>query len=334
MQPQACMQLALDAAWQFQGLTYPNPAVGCTVTGANGEVIAVAAHERAGGPHAEVAALKQAYHLLTGDDAIATLAESAAIHDYLQTHHNGIFSDCTLYVTLEPCAHYGKTPACAALIATLRPKKVIIAHEDPHVEAAGGAMMLEAAGVEVEQGLLHEKACALLMPFLKWQENRFVVFKWAQRLDGTVDGGLISCEASRRRVHAMRNVCDLLVIGGNTVRTDRPTLDARLVGGKAPDVLIYSRNDDFDRDIPLFDVEDRTVMISDSFDAMSAYRNIMVEGGPGMFDAVQEKVDYYLGFVAPKCGGTIPFINGPMELDIMYTTMCDSDILFWSKGKQ
>jgi diaminohydroxyphosphoribosylaminopyrimidine deaminase/5-amino-6-(5-phosphoribosylamino)uracil reductase len=331
MQPEFAMQLALDAAWRHQGLTFPNPAVGCTVCGPRGEILSVAAHEKAGGPHAEVWALKAAYLLLTGDTAIEPLNESAAIHDYLKTRHNGIFGACTLYVTLEPCSHHGKTPSCALLIRELKPKRVVIAHEDPNAEAAGGAALLEAAGIEVEVGLLREQAGDLLHPFIRWQEGSYIFFKWAQRLDGTVDGGTVSCEASRTLVHAMRDCCDLLVIGGNTVREDRPTLDARLVGGRAPDVLIYSRETAFDKSIPLFGVEGRRVTISDSLDAIEGYRNVMVEGGPGMFEAFEAKADCHLCFVAPSRGGTIPFAKSEGRFRVMHSAPVGSDLILWLK---
>ncbi|MDX1295764.1 MAG: bifunctional diaminohydroxyphosphoribosylaminopyrimidine deaminase/5-amino-6-(5-phosphoribosylamino)uracil reductase RibD [Sulfurimonadaceae bacterium] len=334
MRPEFLMQLALDAAWQYQGLTFPNPAVGCTVCGPKGEILGIGAHERAGAPHAEVNALKAAYRLLSGDTAIESITESEQLHDYLKTHHNGLFENCTLYVTLEPCAHHGKTPSCALLIKELGLKKVVIAHEDPNAEAAGGAMLLKDAGVEVQTGLLREKAHDLLLPFIKWQEEHFIFFKWAQRLDGTVDGGTISCEVSRGLVHAMRDVCDLMVIGGNTVKTDRPTLDARMVNGKAPDVLIYSRDNEFDKTIPLFAVEGRKVIISDSLDAMSDYKNVMVEGGPGMFEAVQSKVDYCLSFVAPKSGGTIPFAKSSETFEIMYSNVSGNDLMIWLKPER
>ncbi len=331
MQPEFAMQLALDAAWRYQGVTYPNPAVGCTVCGPRGEILAVAAHKRAGGPHAEVWALKEAYSLLSGDAAIEPLVDSAAIHDYLRRHHGGIFRDCTLYVTLEPCSHHGKTPSCALLIRELHPEKVVIAHEDPNAEAAGGAALLEAAGIVVERGLLRDAAADLLLPFVCWQKERFVVFKWAQRLDGSVDGGTVSSDASRSYVHAMRDRCDLLVIGGNTVREDRPTLDARLVGGKSPDVLIYSRSDRFDRTIPLFTVEGRRVMVSDSLADIAGYRNVLVEGGPGMFEACRELADCHLAFVAPATGGTIPFTKSDERFRLMHTAALGSDLMLWLK---
>ncbi len=332
MTPSFFMQLALNEAWRYQGLTYPNPAVGCAVTGSRGELLSIAAHKRAGTPHAEVAALQNAYSVLTGDTAITELDNASEIHNYLIAHHAGCFNGCTLYVTLEPCSHSGRTPSCAGLLAVLKPASVVIACADEKGDGSGGSVMLEAAGIEVVSGICKEEGEALLLPFLRWREEHFVCFKWAQRLDGTVDGGIISSEASRRQVHAMRDCCDLLVIGGNTVREDRPVLDARMVEGRAPDVLIYSKSDDFDRSIPLFGVEGRKVFIDDSFECIENYNNILIEGGPGMFEATKSLTDCYLAFVAPKSGGTIPFTKSTGSFKFLHTSREGDDLTLWLKG--
>jgi len=322
------MKMALDAAWQYQGLTYPNPAVGCTIV-QNGAVIAVGAHAKAGEPHAEVMALKEAYMALSIDRGIEALSASNEIHEYLLKHHNGIFLFCDIYVTLEPCTHEGKTPSCASLLQKMRPKNVYVSHYDPNPEATGGVQALISGGIDVHYGLCEEEGNALLEPFIKWNEKNFVLFKWAQRLDGTIDGGLVSDEASRKKVHAVRNVCDLIVIGGNTVRQDRPTLDARLVDGKAPDVLIYSKTKDFDKEIPLFGIKERAVFIEDSFDKLKKYKNILIEGGPGMFEASKDIVDRYLCFLAPKTGGSVKFSNENENFKILQSSQLDNDLMFW-----
>lgn len=322
------MKMALDAAWQYQGLTYPNPAVGCTIV-QNGAVIAVGAHTKAGEPHAEVIALKDAYMALSIDRGIEKLTESEDIHDYLLKNHNGIFLFCEMYITLEPCTHTGKTPACSNLIHKMRPQKVYISHYDPNKEATGGAQALISSGIDVEYGMCEKEGRALLEPFIKWNESNFVTFKWAQRLDGTIDGGLISDETSRKRVHAMRDVCDLIVIGGNTVRTDRPTIDARLVGGKAPDVLIYSKEDNFSRDIPLFNVKSREVFVENNFDRLLQYKNILIEGGPSMFEASKEITDRYLCFLAPFTGGDIKFSDEKLNMKILKSDKLDNDLMIW-----
>jgi diaminohydroxyphosphoribosylaminopyrimidine deaminase/5-amino-6-(5-phosphoribosylamino)uracil reductase len=332
MNRSAIMQLALDEAWKYQGLTYPNPAVGAVVVDEKGAVLGVGGHQKAGGPHAEVWALKSAYQTLRGDHFIDDLDDAHAIHDFLQTHHNDCFAHCTIFVTLEPCSHFGKTPSCAQLITTLGLRQVIIGSCDTNPEAAGGKALLEAKQIEVIVGESKEQTDALLDPFIQWNAGRFLLFKWAQRLDGTVDGGTISSEESRRLVHAMRDRADLLVIGGNTVRTDRPTLDARLVNGKAPDILIISRSREFDRSIPLFNIEGRKVMIADTMDeVLESYNNVFIEGGPGMFRMVRPYKPAYLCFVAPTTGGSVRFTDEVVDLKVVHARRSGSDMMLWLK---
>ena len=324
------MQIAIDSAWEFQGLTFPNPAVGCSVVDAHGKIISVGVHEKAGEPHAEVNALQMAYALLKDDSSILLLSDSGAIHDYLINNHEDIFTECTLYVTLEPCAHHGKTPSCALLIKALGIKKVVVGHKDPNAEATGGISILKESGCAVEMAEeCSARANDLLKPFITWQQKPYVTFKWAQRLDGTIDGGTISSHLSRINVHAMRDVSDLIVIGGETVRADRPTLDARLVDGKVCDVLIYSRKKIFDQSIPLFNVSGRNVYIEDSLDRIKVYKNILIEGGPAMFEATKNIVDSYLCFVAPKSGGTIRFTNTKDDFRILHSQTSSGDVMMW-----
>lgn len=325
------MTLALREAWKYQGLTYPNPAVGCVVVAQNGAILAIEAHRKAGAPHAEVEALKAAYHKLTCDEIILNLTNSADIHTYLLQNHNNCFNGVTVFTTLEPCSHIGKTPSCANLLSKLGIKKLFVGSNDSHVVASGGSQIVKNAGVEVQEHLMEKECDALLKPFKLSQEKQFVFFKWAQRLDGSVDGGVISSQSSRKLVHAMRDVCDLLVIGGSTVRIDRPTLDARLVSGKAPDVLILSRGKEFDTTIPLFSVPDREVMIADSFEAIKGYKNIMIEGGREMFELSKEFVDYYLCFVSPQMGGEVGFGGVHERFEILNIAQDEQDIIMWMK---
>jgi diaminohydroxyphosphoribosylaminopyrimidine deaminase/5-amino-6-(5-phosphoribosylamino)uracil reductase len=325
------MSLALKEAWKYQGLTYPNPAVGCTIVGKNNEILALNAHQKAGFPHAEVLALQDAFFKLTNDASILNITSSHEIHNYLLSNHNGCFKDISLYTTLEPCSHLGKTPSCASLISNLGIKKVYVGSRDFNEEAACGNEILVACGVEVEADLLKKECDDLLKPFGMWKESRFIFFKWAQRLSGTTNGGTISSVSSRKNVHAMRDVCDLLVIGGNTVRVDRPTLDARLVEGKAPDVLIISREKEFDRTIPLFNVANRKVIISDNFQACQEYKNIMIEGSSQMFELSRDIIDYYLCYLAPTFGGTTGFENSQEKFEILNLRQDEQDIILWMK---
>ncbi|WP_295003054.1 bifunctional diaminohydroxyphosphoribosylaminopyrimidine deaminase/5-amino-6-(5-phosphoribosylamino)uracil reductase RibD [Sulfurimonas sp.] len=325
------MSLALKEAWKYQGLTYPNPAVGCVVVGENSEILSVEAHHRAGKPHAEVNALQTAYYKLTSDSYILSLQNSHDIHNYLLKNHNAIFENISLFTTLEPCSHTGKTPSCATLISELGIKKVFVGSSDTNREAKNGNLILQNNSCEVQTKVLKEECDILLFPFTKFLDSRFVFFKWAQRLNATTDDGIISSKESRKNVHAMRDVCDLLVIGGNTVRTDRPTLDARDVDGKAPDILIYSRNDNFDRTIPLFNVKGRKVYIESDFKKLDNYKNIMIEGTSNMYELTRDIVDYYLCYVAPSFGGKEGFSVENSKFEILNMYQVDKDIIMWMK---
>jgi len=334
MTPSHAMTLALDAAWDYQLLTFPNPAVGAVCIGSRGEILSVGAHKKAGGPHAEVYALRDAYTYLSHDNAIADCDDSAVIHDYLRHRHNRLFETVSMAVTLEPCSHSGKTPPCALLIRDLGIKTLYISCKDPNPAAAGGAEILANSGVECTFGVMEEEGKNLLEPFLHWQNQPFVFFKWAQRLDGTFDNGAISSQQSRKGVHALRDRCDLIVIGGNTVRTDRPTLDARLTGGKAPDVLIYSHRDDFDPAIPLFEIPNRQVFIESSLEKIKEYRLVMIEGGASMMQASRDAVNWYLSYIAPKIGGGIQTLGSVTEDFEVLHAKINEDIILWMKRKQ
>lgn len=327
------MALALEEAWKYQGLTLPNPAVGALIRGAHGEILALAAHQGAGKPHAEVLALQQAYARLSGEGAILQLTSSEDIHRFLLQNHRGLFHACTIYVTLEPCNHHGKTPPCALLLSALKPHQVIIGTRDPHLKASGGVKRLKEAGIEVVIGAQSEACEALLYPFRVWQERGgFCFFKVAQRLNGTIEGGTISSEASRQHVHALRDKVDLLVISGQTVRVDDPILDARLVGGRAPDVLILTRHaQSFKRDWRLFKVENRRVIIADSLAAAEGYHYVMIEGGAGLFSALRDRVDALLTYTAPSLAPASLTLQAPNTLTLLHVDSLGGDGRAWWK---
>ena len=322
------MDIAIKEAWKYQGLTYPNPAVGALVSDDFGAILSCKAHTQAGFPHAEVEAIKDAFIKLTNDSKLKKIYDSTDIHDYLISKHNGIFKNYILYVTLEPCNHYGKTPPCSRLIKELGFKRVVVGVRDFNKIASGGVEFLRQNGIEVDVLNGCQKCKNLLLPFLNWQKSRFVFFKLAMSLNGVVDGGIITSRSSRELVHRFRDKCDLLVIGGNTVRVDRPTLDARLCSGRAPDILIYSKKDNFDKTIPLFDVKNRQVFISSDFKILDNYKNIMIEGGEGMLKATKNIVDMYAIFHSPnfKSGGCLRF---ELKLNQLFCDEINIDRLAW-----
>lgn len=305
------MKLAIDEAWKYQLLTYPNPAVGCVVV-KNGEILAIEAHKEAGKPHAEVNALKTAYLNKYPNDVLKTKSSSHDIHDYLIRNHNNFFEDCTIYVTLEPCNHIGRTPACANLLKELKPKRVVIAHEDINKEARGGCETLKSANIEVSIDCMKKEAYELLYPFIKWTQGTFIFYKMAQTLNGSIDGA-ISSHIAKAYVHTLRDKIDLMLIGGNTVRSDKPTLDARYIAGRAPNIMIYSKNKVFDTNIPLFKVPNREVIISDDLFKLLDYKFIMVEGTYNLMDKLKEKIDYLVLLVSPKIRKGVNALN---DLDI------------------
>ena len=324
------MNLAAKEAWKYQGLTYPNPAVGALISDEYGVILSCKAHTKAGAPHAEVEVIKDAYIKLTNDTSPRDIKNSSDIHKYLIQNHNNLFQNYTLHVTLEPCNHYGKTPPCSHLIKELGFKQVVIGKLDSNQVASGGKKYLIENGINVDV-LEDDKECEdLLLPFLKWQKSNFVFFKLAMSLNGVIDGGIITSQSSRELVHRFRDRCDLLVIGGNTVRIDKPTLDARLCDGQAPDILIYSKRDDFEEDIPLFGVKNRKVFVADNFEILKKYKNIMIEGGEGMLEATKEIVDLYAIFHSPNFKkGNHPNLN--LSLQSLFCTNIKKDTLTWLK---
>ncbi|WP_066174607.1 bifunctional diaminohydroxyphosphoribosylaminopyrimidine deaminase/5-amino-6-(5-phosphoribosylamino)uracil reductase RibD [Bacillus marinisedimentorum] len=215
MNDTAYMKLALDLARNTAGQTSPNPVVGAVAV-KNGRIIGMGAHLKAGEPHAEVHALKMA-----GEEA----------------------RDATLYVTLEPCSHYGRTPPCSDLIVRTGLKRVVVATTDPNPQVAGkGIERMRKAGITVDTGLLKEEADELNKIFFHYISTGkpFVTLKSAVSLDGktatvTGESKWITGAEAREDVHQFRHMHDGILVGVNTVLKDNPTLTTRLPeGGKNP----------------------------------------------------------------------------------------------------
>ncbi len=211
------MQMALRLARQGIGAVEPNPAVGAVIVKAN-QIIGKGCHKKFGGPHAEINALEDC-------TSLGVRPQGA-----------------TMYVTLEPCSHYGKTPPCTRAIISAGVAKVFVAMVDPSEHAAGkGIEQLRQAGIEVQVGLCESEAKLLNAPFIKFVTTgrTWVTLKWAQTLDGKVawaDRGAgrrwISNEQSRRDVHKLRRRTQAVLVGINTVIADNPLLTARPSRGR------------------------------------------------------------------------------------------------------
>ena len=315
------MRLAIDEAWKYQLLTYPNPAVGCVIV-KDGKLLSIEAHKEAGMPHAEVNALKAAYLVNNPNSVLKTKNSSHEIHNFLLENHNGYFNDCEIYVTLEPCNHIGKTPSCANLLKELKPKRIIIAHEDINKVASGGIETLKSVNIDVSLGCMKKEAYSLLYPFIKWSSGTFIFYKMAQTLNGCIDGA-VSSKMSQLYVHTLRDKVDLMLIGGNTVRIDKPTLDARFILGRAPNIMIYSKNKIFDNNIPLFKVPNREVFISDDLFKLLDYKFIIVEGVYNLMNILKERIDYIILIVSPKIRNGINALN---EIDIDFEVVHENYI--------
>lgn len=202
------MLKALELAGLAQGRTNPNPMVGAVIV-KDGAVVGEGYHHKAGTPHAEVHALKQA-----GKDA----------------------AGADLYVTLEPCSHFGRTPPCADAVIEAGISRVVIATVDPNPKVAGrGIEKLTAAGIKVEIGLLEKEARKLNEVYFKYIKTGLplVAMKTAMTLDGKIatqsgDSKWITTETSRKYVHELRNIYDGIMIGIGTVLKDDPRLNTRL----------------------------------------------------------------------------------------------------------
>ena len=326
------MQLALEKAWHYQGLTYPNPAVGAVVV-QHGAILAIEAHQKAGSSHAEVLALVKAYETISGKTIDFDRLDAHKAHAFLLGLPQGFFAKCSIYVTLEPCSHRGKTPSCASLLTQLGLKEVVVGIADP-IEGHGGGMEMiaEQGATSVRSGLLEEACATLIAPFLIWQERAFVLFKLAQTTNGRIGGGYLSSQESLTHVHQLRGVCDRLLIGGNTVRTDRPTLDCRFSGEDAPDVTIYSQKANFDTTIPLFGVPKREVEVSAQLGFLDRPSFILVEGGEGMLNALQNEIDWLLIYQTPKLSTNDLSYNIAMDLAFLHQERKGVDIMIWSRN--
>ncbi len=330
---QIYMTQAIKKAWQYQLKTYPNPAVGALIL-CNNEIVALEAHQKAGTSHAEVLALISAYKTLSGKKIEFDRFNAYKAHEFLYSLPKDFFSECIVYVTLEPCSHKGKTPSCASLLAKLKPKKVIIATLDPIDGHNGGVEILKKYGIEVEVGICEREAKDLIEPFLIWQKRAFVLFKIAQTSNGKIGGGYLSSKESLIHVHELRLVCSKMIIGGNTVRVDRPTLDCRFINNKkAPNVIIYSKKDNFDKTIPLFKIKNREVLISSNLeDEFKRKSFILIEGGEGMLNALKDKIDWLLLYQVPKLSSHNSSYSVDIDLKFLHQDKIGVDLRLWSRN--
>ncbi|WP_211745082.1 bifunctional diaminohydroxyphosphoribosylaminopyrimidine deaminase/5-amino-6-(5-phosphoribosylamino)uracil reductase RibD [Paenibacillus sp. Marseille-Q4541] len=291
------MSLALDMAERAQGQTGINPVVGCVIV-KDGRMVGLGTHLQRGKGHAEVHALAMA-----GSEAEGS----------------------TVYVTLEPCSHYGKTPPCSEKLISMKVKKVIVACEDPNHQVAGkGVEILRKHGIEVEVGILRDRARRLNEQFIKYITTGipFVTLKTASTLDGKIatksgDSKWISNDQAREHVHMLRHRHQGIMVGVGTVITDNPELTTRLpVDGINPIRIIVDSKLRTPRNAKL--VKDGlapTILLTTDeadFEAAKYFENLgvqVVRCGPGprvdLPTALSKLSELEIGSILLEGGGTL-----------------------------
>ena len=314
------MALALQLSAKARHTVNANPMVGCVIA-RGGEIIAQDYHREYGKSHAEVKAL---------------------------AHIDGKAKGATLYVTLEPCSHHGKTPPCTDAVIASGATKVIIATLDPNPLVSGrGVQLLELAGIEVEIGLLENEAKALNRGFIKRMQTGlpFVTSKIAMSLDGKTamasgESKWITSEAARVDVHKLRRDSQAIVTGSGTVLKDNPNLTARLpeVSVTPLRVIIDSNNQITDKNLKVFSDDAQTLVISrDNCDSSVngkvdlkaallklgelGINTVLIEAGPGLNGALQQDglIDELVIYTAPVLLGS----DATSMMQLPITTMGD-----------
>jgi diaminohydroxyphosphoribosylaminopyrimidine deaminase / 5-amino-6-(5-phosphoribosylamino)uracil reductase len=293
----AAMRRAIVLAESALGSTSPNPIVGCVILDADGHTAGEGWHQRAGGPHAEAVALRAAGPSARGGTAV---------------------------VTLEPCAHVGRTRPCAQALIAAGIARVVYAVDDPNPTAAGGASLLRAAGVDVVPGVLAAEAGRSNQAWLhRARKGRpFVTWKFAATLDGRIaaaDGSSrwITGAAARHDVHVLRSAVDAIVVGTGTVLADDPQLTARPDGVAAPRqplrVVVGRRG--LPASAKVLDSAAPTLLIEDHDPAAVLKTlverdvvSVLVEGGPTVAGAFMAAglIDKAVGYLAPAFLGDGP----------------------------
>ena len=239
------MKRAFELAIQGLGACYPNPMVGCVIVHED-KIIGEGWHQKAGEGHAEV----------------------NAIH---QVKDKSLLREATVYVTLEPCSHYGKTPPCADLLSKYPVKKIIVANHDPNPLVAGkGIRKLKEAGIEVETGLLEEIGLWINRRFFTFIQKKrpYIILKWAETEDGFIsrknyDSKWISNPDSRKLVHKWRSEEQAILVGRNTAEKDNPSLNVRLWQGNNPIRILIDRKLKLNSDLTVFDQKQRTICFNE-----------------------------------------------------------------------
>ena len=286
---QRCLQLAAKAS----GKTSPNPMVGALVVRED-KIVGEGFHPEVGKPHAEVFALREAGEKAKG---------------------------ATIYISLEPCNHYGRTPPCTEALIAAGVSKVIVGMVDPDPRVSGGGIArLKDAGIEVIVGV-EESACRQLNEaFIQriLYQMPFGILKYAMTLDGKIaatsgHSAWVTTKASRQKVHQLRSTCDAVIIGGNTVRRDNPQLTTHGISDQNPLRVVMTRHLDLPVDCHLWNTEIAPTLIFTQQGTNSQLRKQLQNKGVEIIElasltpkvVMKQLYDRGLSKILWECGGTL-----------------------------
>lgn len=238
-----CIELAKNGL----GTTYPNPLVGCVIVYEN-EIIGEGWHKKSGEAHAEVVAINS-------------------------VKNKDLLKSASIYVSLEPCSHFGKTSPCADLIVKYKIPNVVIGTIDPNSKVAGtGVKKLIEAGIKVTEGILEDECNELNKRFFTFHQKKrpFIILKWAESSDGLISPKVkseqkpvwITNEFSRQLVHKWRSEEQAILVGTQTVIDDNPTLTVRDWVGKTPIRIVIDRNNKISKESQILDNQSQTIVFS------------------------------------------------------------------------
>lgn len=289
----AMMQRCLELARRALGRTAPNPLVGSVII-QDGQIVGEGFHPGAGQPHAEIFALRAA-----GDRALGA----------------------TIYVNLEPCNHYGRTPPCSEALVAAGVKKVVVGMVDPDPRVSGGGIArLQAAGIEVLVGVEENDCRQMNEAFIHriLYHQPFGILKYAMTLDGKIattsgHSAWITNQVARKEVHQLRSACDAVIVGGNTLRQDNPQLTSRQAEAHSPLRVVMSRTLDLPESAHLWQTAEIPTLVLTEEGANPEFQQLLLKKGVEVVEltsltpAQAMAYLYSLGFLSVlwECGGTL-----------------------------
>lgn len=327
------MRRALKLAEAGRGFVNPNPMVGAVIVAPGGRIIGEGWHRCFGGPHAEV-------------NAVGSVSDE----------DSELLSRSTIYVTLEPCSHFGKTPPCADMLVRCRFRRVVVAAVDPNPKVAGrGIEKIREAGIIVETGLLADESRRLNAAFMTAHSLKrpFVILKWACSADGFMaterDGRKMpykfSTPESQLEVHRLRACTDAIAVGATTLHTDKPRLDVRLVPGHNPRPLVFDRHG-LATDIEEYFPGRKAVHITtkgpmretlEELYEKEGITSILVEGGASLLHSFLDSGIWDMARVevSPLCLGTAGAVKAPVTGAVPFRTerFGNNHIYFYSNNE-